>query len=243
MTRPLSIRRAAVAALVLTAAHLAALSAAHAQATFYACYVPSTGAVYRIKTADTPQACTKTTHVEFSWVDGAGAIKIPYSTSLSTPSTLLSLNNSGSGGAGQFLTGSNTALFGRSMTSTGLHGATFSSNGAGAGVKAEAMLAGGTALEVKGGAIRVTGAAIDTPTAAFRTKVGCTEKVLDHPMLNGNRYVLVFASSQDAHSESTPVTVAVGYHTLKGRWVVTTSNAPIGDTCYDVTVSLLIIRN
>lgn len=32
----------------------------------YACYVPRTGSVYRIKTPDTPQICGKG-HVEFSW--------------------------------------------------------------------------------------------------------------------------------------------------------------------------------
>lgn len=35
--------------------------------TFYACYVPNSGTVYRIKAANTPGACTKSTHVEFSW--------------------------------------------------------------------------------------------------------------------------------------------------------------------------------
>jgi hypothetical protein len=35
--------------------------------TFHACYVPNSGTVYRIKTANTPATCTKPTHVEFSW--------------------------------------------------------------------------------------------------------------------------------------------------------------------------------
>lgn len=35
--------------------------------TFYACYVPNSGTVYRIKAANTPAACTRPTHVEFSW--------------------------------------------------------------------------------------------------------------------------------------------------------------------------------
>jgi len=35
--------------------------------TYYACYVPGSGTVYRIKAANTPAACTKSTHVEFSW--------------------------------------------------------------------------------------------------------------------------------------------------------------------------------
>lgn len=46
---------------------------AQASATYYACYVPASGTVYRIKTADTPAACKKDTHVEFQWVDFGGA--------------------------------------------------------------------------------------------------------------------------------------------------------------------------
>jgi len=48
---------------------------------YYACYVPSTGTVYRIKEPDTPQQCSSSNkkgaqvdHVEFSWTDGAGAL-------------------------------------------------------------------------------------------------------------------------------------------------------------------------
>lgn len=35
--------------------------------TYYACYAPSSGTVYRIKTPDTRATCTKPSHVEFSW--------------------------------------------------------------------------------------------------------------------------------------------------------------------------------
>lgn len=54
--------------------------AAQAPKVFYACYVPSSGAVYRIKEPGTPAACGTSSkkgqtliHVEFSWTDGAGA--------------------------------------------------------------------------------------------------------------------------------------------------------------------------
>ena len=39
---------------------------------FYACYVPDKGAVYRIKTADTPAQCEKK-DVEFSWTDAGSS--------------------------------------------------------------------------------------------------------------------------------------------------------------------------
>ena len=34
---------------------------------FSACYVPNVGVIYRIKAEGLPDACTETTHVEFSW--------------------------------------------------------------------------------------------------------------------------------------------------------------------------------
>jgi len=53
---------------------------AQAPTVYFACYVPSSGTVYRIKAPNTPQTCGSTTkkgvveqHVEFSWTDGAGA--------------------------------------------------------------------------------------------------------------------------------------------------------------------------
>ena len=53
-----------------------ALSAQSAPKVYYACYVPLTGTVYRIKESDVKQACTSTAHVEFSWVDGANAWRV-----------------------------------------------------------------------------------------------------------------------------------------------------------------------
>jgi hypothetical protein len=37
----------------------------------YACHVPPTGLVYRIKGPDLPPACLSEDHVEFSWRDGS----------------------------------------------------------------------------------------------------------------------------------------------------------------------------
>lgn len=41
----------------------------------HACYVPASGTVYRIRTADMREACSSSTHVEFSWTDGEGALR------------------------------------------------------------------------------------------------------------------------------------------------------------------------
>lgn len=58
----------AAAFLGIQAATLLRPTAAAAQgSTLHACYVPRSGTVYRIKTGNTPPACTKPTHVEFSW--------------------------------------------------------------------------------------------------------------------------------------------------------------------------------
>lgn len=42
---------------------------------FHACYVPLTGTVYRVGMPDTRATCASTSHVAFSWTDGAGAIR------------------------------------------------------------------------------------------------------------------------------------------------------------------------
>jgi hypothetical protein len=66
-----SARWVIVAALIVLAAALApsVLSAQSSSATYSACYVPRSGTVYRIKAPDTPSACTKKDHVEFSWTE------------------------------------------------------------------------------------------------------------------------------------------------------------------------------
>jgi trimeric autotransporter adhesin len=47
---------------------------------YYACYVPGTGSVYRIKEPDAPAQCGKSgqkQHIEFSWTDGVGGTAGP----------------------------------------------------------------------------------------------------------------------------------------------------------------------
>ena len=79
MSRLLIIHRAAVVLAAVAAATAAAPAALRAQAptapkVFYACYVPSSGTIYRIREVDLKQECAKTTHVQFSWTDGAQAL-------------------------------------------------------------------------------------------------------------------------------------------------------------------------
>jgi hypothetical protein len=70
-----------VAAIALLAAVPAASLGAQAPKVYFACYVPSSGTVYRIKEANTPQECGTTSkkggqsqpHIEFNWTDGVGA--------------------------------------------------------------------------------------------------------------------------------------------------------------------------
>ena len=59
---------AAVAAAAVSAAGVQP-AAAQATDTLYACYVPNTGNVYRIKTPDTQPNCLAPVHVQFSWKD------------------------------------------------------------------------------------------------------------------------------------------------------------------------------
>lgn len=44
-------------------------SAALAQVTFHACYVPEIGAIYTIKTSPTTPSCLEVDHVEIQWND------------------------------------------------------------------------------------------------------------------------------------------------------------------------------
>lgn len=63
---------------VAQAASPSASRAIAASTIFHACYVPSSGTVYRIKAPGLREDCTSTSHVQFSWTDGAdaaGAIK------------------------------------------------------------------------------------------------------------------------------------------------------------------------
>lgn len=57
-----------------TAASATAVSAvAPAPTVFYACYIPIIGTVYRIKQPGLPNQCFFSSHVQFSWTDGAGS--------------------------------------------------------------------------------------------------------------------------------------------------------------------------
>src|SRR5690242_806111 len=44
--------------------------------TVYACYVPATGTVYRIKVTGLPNACVANTHIEFSWLTASGVAAV-----------------------------------------------------------------------------------------------------------------------------------------------------------------------
>src|SRR3954469_2811831 len=71
--------RAALAGVAIGAAMFGSAATAGAQAipkVYFACYVPLTGTVYRIKEADLKPACTSTSHVQFSWTDGADALHV-----------------------------------------------------------------------------------------------------------------------------------------------------------------------
>ena len=62
--------------LVLTAPLLQSMAAAQTlPKVFYACYVPPTGVVYRIKEPGLPKQCLAASHVQFNWTDGDGAVR------------------------------------------------------------------------------------------------------------------------------------------------------------------------
>lgn len=59
------------AALVVACSWVAVLTPqrAAAQATIYACYMPTSGWIYRTSVSGAPTACLQPTHIAFSWVD------------------------------------------------------------------------------------------------------------------------------------------------------------------------------
>jgi hypothetical protein len=63
------------------AAILQASPAAAQGTTYYACYVPTVGAMYLIKLPGLPTACLSTAHQQMSWTDGAA----PADGSITTP--------------------------------------------------------------------------------------------------------------------------------------------------------------
>lgn len=179
--------------------------------TYTACYVPSSGTVYRIKTADTPPACTKSAHVEFSWnhqgpvgpqgpKGDPGLVTLPYSATMSATGNLFEIINPGSGVAGRFSTGSGIALSAKAITGVGLHaGSAFGA----AALKAEHSLATGTAIEVTRGAIKVPGAGLNSATTAFVVEgpsgmSGVHTVALDNPLINGDPKALLFVTRQGA---------------------------------------------
>lgn len=62
-----------LAAGVRTDALTAASETALVPKVFHACYVPTTGSVYRIKDLTLKDSCTSPSHVPFQWTDGEGA--------------------------------------------------------------------------------------------------------------------------------------------------------------------------
>lgn len=227
--------RLLAAALVALPVIAAAPSRAQAQAKFFACYVPSSGSTYRIKTPDTPSACTKATHVEFSWTDGAGALRVESTTLVNSNSALLALQNSGAGNAATFQAGAGRGVYGLSNGSAGVHGNT--PFGSGVGVRAESGTAAGTALEVVRGGIKVTGAGTMTPTAVFMANPnqmqnesnvaagGLTYRFfIDNPHCNGNSSAFVFATvRRNGGLPNLGVdypAISVGYDGGKARWYI-----------------------
>jgi hypothetical protein len=75
-TTQFRVARYAFSAAAMVALFNTAPTAIEAQApsVYFACYVPLTGTVYRIKEGNLKTACT-TGHVEFSWTDGANAVR------------------------------------------------------------------------------------------------------------------------------------------------------------------------
>src|SRR6478672_10012063 len=55
---------------------LRVLEAQSAPKVYYACYVPVSGTAYRIMEPDLKPACNSPQHVEFSWTDGAGSVRL-----------------------------------------------------------------------------------------------------------------------------------------------------------------------
>ena len=82
----LSLRAAAIALAALVVPAVLRAQTTTAPKVFYACYVPSSGSVYRIKEVDLKQECAKSTHVQFSWTDGAGHLSETFTVTSPTQS-------------------------------------------------------------------------------------------------------------------------------------------------------------
>jgi hypothetical protein len=81
LSKRIAIGPSGIAAAAVLLAQAMAPTSAHAQtappapAVIHACYVPLTGTLYRIDETGLRQGCTSTSHVEFSWTDGFGAVR------------------------------------------------------------------------------------------------------------------------------------------------------------------------
>lgn len=71
----LALLAAPILSLLGSATHAPLAAQAPPAAVMHACYVPLTGTVYRIKAKDVRETCASATHVEFSWTDGADAVR------------------------------------------------------------------------------------------------------------------------------------------------------------------------
>jgi hypothetical protein len=182
--------------------------------TYHACYVPNTGTVYRIKTADTPTGCAKTTHVEFNWnnvgptgptgatgpqgpAGPAGTLTLPFAGTTSVNQTALAITQTGASRAATFTATTAEGVLGSSGGDAGVVG--MATTPAAVGVRAYTPFETGTALEVVKGAIRVKGAGQNTPTTMFWTRfrdmgpqhegeciITCWVVTIDHPLANGD---------------------------------------------------------
>lgn len=177
--------------------------------TYYGCYIPGSGTVYRIKTLNAPTACVKSTHVEFNWnnvgpagpMGPAGMVKLPFDTTLSYTGPVLLVRNSNissTSSAAQFSGGAGRGVYGTSNSGAGVHGLT-PFVGTGVGVRAEAVPTTGTALEITRGAIRVAGAGKNTATSAFKTGFltltsGTHTMTLDNPLINYDPDVILLVT-------------------------------------------------
>ena len=147
---------------LMTAGFLALpLGAAFAQTptaqpdTIWACYVPTSGTMYRIKVADTKDSCVGNA-IAFSWnakgvkgdkgdpgetgpqgppgpagSGGGSAFTLPYFGTMSHSQTLFNINNTDGGGAGFFTSGGNVSTLTANYTGSGNTNA-FNANSSGA---------------------------------------------------------------------------------------------------------------
>ena len=69
----LVVRTLAILHALVVATLMPSLARGQTPKVYFACYVPGSGTVYRIKEPNTPEKCAAPSHTEFSWTDGTGA--------------------------------------------------------------------------------------------------------------------------------------------------------------------------